>query len=313
MLSAFWRSSCIFIILLNRWNLCAEIALMSAMHFLYFFHHCFYWLLWYNTIAMLSLIKIIIKEMNHLRLNCILASFWINVFRSIIFLMTEKREMRWLIFISQTHMSLHAHLVSCVLSLTQLRNMTLFCSMFRWTCSELMYISIFSVSMLTLLNASATWCRVWFCRVFSLHFLSDSSFSLSRWCQIDALNAISDLITAEYTCLAFVKIVSHVKTSRWLSASILVTWLTSICQRCVSHCSFMFSWIFKTRTSDFNLITELSICMLIIMLNFLNFLVKCVNSYFSGANVVSWVQAHFAQTSCVAQCFADFFDESVID
>ncbi len=66
--------------------------------------------------------------------------------------------------------------------------------------------------MLTLLNASATWCKVWFYRVSSLHFLFDSSFSLLHWCQTDASNAISDFITAEYICLAFVKIISYVKT-----------------------------------------------------------------------------------------------------
>jgi len=138
--------------------------------------------LWYNTIAMLLLIEIIIERLNHLHLNCILTSSWINVFRSIIFLITEKRKMRWLILISWTRMSLHAHLISCVLSLTWLHNVTLFYSMFRWTCSKLMYISIFNVSMLILLNAFATWYKVWFCKVFNLHFLSDNSFSLSRWC-----------------------------------------------------------------------------------------------------------------------------------
>jgi len=248
---------------------------------------------------MLSLIKIIIKELNHLHLNCILAFSWINVFRSITFLMIEKQEMKWLIFINWAHMNLHTHLISCILSLTWLCNVTLFCSMFRWTCNELMYISIFSILMLILLNAFITWYKVWFCRVFNLHFLSDSFFSLSCWCQIDASNAISDLIIVKYTYLAFVKIVSHVKTFKWLSASIFVTWLTSIYRRCTSHCNFMFSWTFKTYTSDFNLIIELSICMLVIMSNFLDFLVKCVNSYFSDANIASWVQAHFAQMSCV--------------
>ena len=55
---------------------------------------------------MLSLIKIIIKELNHLHLNCILAFSWINVFRSITFLMIEKQEMKWLIFINWAHMNL---------------------------------------------------------------------------------------------------------------------------------------------------------------------------------------------------------------
>ena len=248
---------------------------------------------------MLSLIEIIIKRLNCLHLDCIFASSWINVFRSTIFLMTEKWKMKWLIFVSWTCMSLHAHLVSCVLLLIQLRNATLFCSMFKWTYSELVYISIFSVSMLTLLNTFTTWHKVWFCKVFSLHFLFDSSFFLSHWCQIDALNAISDFITVEYTCFTFVKIALHMKTFKWLSISILVTWLTFICRRCAFHCSFMFSWIFRTCTSEFNLITELFICMLVIMLNFLDFLVKCVSSYFSDANVASWIQAHFMQTSCV--------------
>ncbi len=299
MLSIFWRSSRIFIVLLNKWDLCAEVTLTSAMRFLYFSHRCFHWSLWYSIIAMLSLIEVIVERLNHLRLDCIFASSWIDVFRSTTFLMTEKRKMKRLILISWTRMSLHARLVFCVLSSTRLRNVTLFCSIFRWTCSELMYILIFNVSMLTLLNASATWCRVWFCRVSSLHFLSDSSSFLLRWCQIDASNVISDLTTAEYTCLAFVKIVFHVKTFKRLSASIFVTWLAFICWRCASHCSFVFSCTSRTYTSDFDLITELSICMLIIMLNFLDFLVKCVSSYFSDANIASWVQAHFMQTSCI--------------
>ncbi len=152
--------------------------------------------------------------------------------------------------------------------------------------------------MFTLLNAFATWCRVWFWSVSSLHSLLNSSSFLSRWCQTDASNAISDLTTAEYTCLVFVKITSHMKTSRWLSVSILVTWFIFICWRCAFHCSFVFSYISKTCTSDFDLIIELSIYMLVIMLNLFDFLVKCVSSYFSDANVASWVQTHFAQTSC---------------
>ncbi len=176
--------------------------------------------------------------------------------------------------------------------------MILFCSMFKWTCSELMYVSVFKVSMLTLLNASATWCKVWFWSVSSLHSLLNNSSFLSRWCQTDALNTISDLTIAEYTCLTFMKIASHVKTSRWLSVSIFMTWFIFICRRCASYHSFMFSCTSRTRTSDFNLITKFSICMLVIMLNLFDFLVKCVSSYFSDANITSWVQAHFAQMSC---------------
>ena len=158
-----------------------------------------------------------------------------------------------------------------------------------------MYISVFRVSMFTLLNAFATWCRVWFWSVFNLHSLLNNSSFLSCWCQTDASNAISDLITAEYTYFAFVKIAFHMKTLKWLNVSIFMTWFIFICWRCTSYYSFMFSCIFKTHTSDFNLITELFIYMLIVMLNFFDFLVKCVNSYFSDANVASWVQAHFAQ------------------
>ncbi len=297
-LSAFWKSSRIFIILLLRCNLCAEIVLTSATRSLYFFHHWFHWSLWYCMIAMLSLVEIIVKKrVHHLHLDCIFTSSWMKTFRSTIFFMTSEREMTWLTFVKWVHINSHAYLISYVQLLTQLCSMILFYNMFKWTCSKLMYVSVFKVSMFTLLNAFATWCRVWFWSVSSLHSLLNSSFFLSRWCQTDASNAISDLTTAKYTCLAFVKIASHVKTSRWLSVSILMTWFIFICQRCASHCSFMFSCIFKTCTSDFNLITEFSICMLIIMLNLFDFLVKCVSSYFSDANVVSWMQAHFAQTS----------------
>jgi len=161
------------------------------------------------------------------------------------------------------------------------------------------YISAFRVSMFTLLNVFATWCRVWFCNVSSLHSLSDSFLSFSCWCQTDASNAISDFTTAEYIYLAFVKIVSYVKTSSQLSASIHVTWFTSIWRRCMSHCNFMFSCTFRTCTFNFNLITELFIYMLVIMSNLFDFLMKCINLYFSDANVASWVQAYFMQTSCI--------------
>ncbi len=182
-LSAFWKSSCIFIILLLRCNLCAEIALMSAMHSLYFSHHWFHWSLWYCVIMMLSLVKIIVKKkVYHLHLNCIFASSWMKTFRSIIFLMMSEREMTRLTFVKWVHISSHACLIFCVWSLTQLCSVILFCSMFKWTCSELMYISVSRVLMFTFLNTSITWCRVWFWSVFSLHSLLNNSSFLSRWC-----------------------------------------------------------------------------------------------------------------------------------
>ncbi len=197
------------------------------------------------------------------------------------------------------HISLHAYLVFCVQLLTWLRNVILSYSMFRWICSELVYVSTFKVSMFTLLNIFATWRRIWFCSVSSLHSLPDSSFFFSHWCQTDALNAISDLTNAEYICLAFVKIVFHVKTLSQLSASIHVTWFASIWRRYASYCNFMFSCTLRTCMFDFNLITELSIYMLVIMSNLFDFLMKCVSSYFSDANVASWVQTHFAQMLCI--------------
>ncbi len=161
MLSAFWRSSRIFIILLLRCNLCAEIVLTSATRSLYFFHRWFHWFLWYCFIAMLSLVEIIVKKkMCHLHLDCIFASSWMKTFRSTIFLMMSEREMTWLTLVKWMHISSHACLISCVQSLTQLCSIILFYSMFRWTCSKLMYVSIFKVSMFTLLNAFATWRRV---------------------------------------------------------------------------------------------------------------------------------------------------------
>ncbi len=296
--SIFWRSFHIFIILLNRCNLCVKVTWTSAMYFLYFSHCCFHWLLWYCAIAMLSLVKIVAARTNCLHLDCIFTFSWIKLFRSITFLMMKEWEMMWLTLIRWTRISLHACLIFCIWLLTWLRNMILSCNMFKWTCNKLMNISAFKVLMLTLLNIFATWRRVWFYNVSSLCFLSDSFLSFSRWCQTDASNAISDLTIAEYICLAFVKIISHVKTSSWLSASIHVTWFASIWWRCAFHHNFMSSCTFRTCTSDFDLITELSICMLVIMSNLFDFLMKCVSSYFSDANVASWVQAHFTQMSC---------------
>ncbi len=180
-LSAFWRSSRIFIVLLLRCNLCAEIALMSATRSLYFSHRWFHWSLWYCVIAMLSLVEIVVKKrVCRLRLDCIFASSWMKTFRSTIFLMTSKQGMTRLTLVKRARISSHACLISCVRSLTRLCSVILFCSMFRWTCSELVYVSASRVSMFTLLNASATWRRAWFWSVSSLHSLLDSSSFLSR-------------------------------------------------------------------------------------------------------------------------------------
>ncbi len=119
----FWKSFRIFIILLNRCNLCVEMMWTFAMHFLYFFHYYFLWLLWYYVIAMLSLVEIIAARVNHLHLNCIFASSWIKLFRSVTFLMTKKREMMRLILIRWACISLHACLIFCVRLSTQLCNM----------------------------------------------------------------------------------------------------------------------------------------------------------------------------------------------
>ena len=100
MLSAFWKSSCIFIILLLKCNLCTEIALIFATHFLYFSHHWFHWSLWYCIIAMLLLVEIIVKKRMHwLHFNCIFASSWMKTFKSTIFLMMNEWEMTWLTFV----------------------------------------------------------------------------------------------------------------------------------------------------------------------------------------------------------------------
>ncbi len=180
-LSAFWRSSRIFIILLLRCNLCAEIALTSATRSLYFFHRWFHWSLWYCVIAMLLLVEIIVKKkMCRLRLDCIFASSRMKTFRSTIFLMMSKQEMTWLTLVKRARINSHACLISCVQSLTWLCSVILFCSMFRWTCSKLMYVSVFKVLMFTLLNTSATWCRVWFWSVSSSYWLYERVFA-SDW------------------------------------------------------------------------------------------------------------------------------------
>ncbi len=86
--------------------------------------------------------------------------------------------------------------------------------------------------------------------------------------------------------------------ARKISIFIHVTWFTSIWRRCTSYHNFMFSCTLRTCTSDFNLITKLSIYMLVIRSNLFDFLMKCINSYFSDANVTSWVWTYFAQMLC---------------
>ncbi len=207
--------------------------------------------------------------------------------------------MSLLISIRRACMILHAHRVFCVLSSIQLCSVTWFCSLFRWTCSENVYVSTFSVSMFTFLKTLITWCSAWFWRVSSLRFVLDNLFSLSRWCHIDASNVIFDLIIAEYICLAFANVALQMKISSRLSISILMTWSASIWRRYESHCSFMFSCTSRTRTFNFNFIIEFSMRRLTVMSNLFDLRVKCVSLYFSEANVASWVWAHFAQTLCI--------------
>jgi len=162
------------------------------------------------------------------RLNYIFASSWIEMFRNVIFLKIEKQEMSLLVFIRWACMILHAHWVFCVLSSIQLRSVTWFCSLFKWTCSKNVYVSTFSVSMFTFLKTLITWCSTWFWRVSSLRFILDNFSSLSRWCHIDASNVIFNLIITEYICLAFANVTSQMKISSQLSISILMTWSASI-------------------------------------------------------------------------------------
>ncbi len=129
---------------------------------------------------MLLLVEIITARTNHLHLNCIFTSSLIELFKSVTFLMIKKQEMIQLILIRWTRISSHAYLIFCISLLTWLRNVILSCSMFKWTCSELVNISTFKILMLTLLNIFAMWCRVWFCNVSSLCSLFDSFFSFSR-------------------------------------------------------------------------------------------------------------------------------------
>ncbi len=110
MLSAFWRSSRIFIILLLKCNLCAEVALMSATRSLYFSHRWFHWSLWYCVIAMLSLVEIIVKKkIHHLHLDCIFASSWMKTFRSTIFLIMSKWEMTRLTLVKRARINSHVY------------------------------------------------------------------------------------------------------------------------------------------------------------------------------------------------------------
>ncbi len=127
MLSAFWKSLRIFIILLLRCNLCAEIMLMFVMHSLYFSHHWFHWSLWYCAIAMLSLVEVIVKKrMHHLHFNCIFTSSWMKTFRSTIFLMMSKRKMTRLTLIKWT-------CISCMLIWSLAFNHWFNC--IAWSCS----------------------------------------------------------------------------------------------------------------------------------------------------------------------------------
>ena len=73
---------------------------------------------------------------NHEEEKASFASCWMKTFRSTIFLMMSKREMTWLTLVKRARISSHACLISCIRSLTWLCSMILFCSMFRWTCSE---------------------------------------------------------------------------------------------------------------------------------------------------------------------------------
>ncbi len=151
--------------------------------------------------------------------------------------------------------------------------------------------------MFTFLKILITWHNVWFWRVSNLYFVLNNSFSLSRWCHINALNVILNLIITKYIYLAFVNVAFQMKILSQLNISILMMWSVFIWWRCKSHCSFMFSYTLRTCTFNFNFIIQFSMHKLTVMSNLFDLWVKCVSSYFSEVNVASWVQAHFTQTS----------------
>ncbi len=188
--------------------------------------------------------------------------------------------------------------------------MTWFCSLFKWTCSENVYVLTFSVLMFTFLKTLITWRSAWFWRVSNLYFVLNNLSSLSRWCHINALNIILNLIIVEYIYLAFANVVLQMKISSWLSISILMMWSASIWWRCKSHHSFMFSCTLRTCTFNFNFIIKFFMHKLTVMSNLFELQVKYVSSYFSEANVASWIQAYFAQTLCAR--LSDLQIDSVI-
>ncbi len=123
-------------------------------------------------------------------------------------LKVEEWEMSWLVSIRCACMILHAHWVSRVLSSIQLRSVVWFCSLFKWTWSEDVYVSTFNILMFTFWKMFITWYSAWFWRASSHHSVLNNFSSLSRWCHIDASNIIFDLTTAEYICLVFANVVS---------------------------------------------------------------------------------------------------------
>ncbi len=135
--------------------------------------------------------------MSHLHLDDIFTSLQIETFKNINFLKIKEREMSLLISIRWACMILHAHWVFRILSLIQLRSVVWFYSLFKWTWSENVYISAFSVSVFTFLKMFIIWYNAWFWRSSSLHFMFNNSSSLSRWCYIDASNVIFNLIIIE--------------------------------------------------------------------------------------------------------------------
>ncbi len=123
----------------------------------------------WNCAIAYSLVEIDVEKSSRLHLNYIFASLWIETFRNIIFLEVEKQKMSWLVSIRCVHIILHARWVFRILSSTRLHNIAWFCSLFRWTWSEDVYVSTFSVLMFTFWKTFITWHNAWFWKASSHH------------------------------------------------------------------------------------------------------------------------------------------------
>ena len=134
-----------------------------------------------------------------------------------------------------------------------------------------------------------------FCSVSKVFFFNAGLPPAFGICHIIVPYAITGLTTAVYIILIFVKITFYIEAPRWLIANDRIAIFLSISRKYKPHQSLLLIWMFNILIFFYIKIKLSFIFNNVIILNLFGVFDKYISWYFTDANVILYLRAHFAQ------------------